>query len=309
MKLLALCNDRLALPALSQLLQAGVLAGVGMSARESETHGVVKALCANHRVPLRYFRKEDFAVELEAWVRETSPEAVLVKTFPWKIPAEVLDIPRQGFVNFHYAPLPQYRGSNPLFWMMKDGVKETGVTVHRMTAEYDDGPVLFRSSVPIYPQVTFGMLCTQLGFSGVELTGKLLEALRTGDLLGGPQDAALAGWYSRPKPHELWIDWNGMDAEAIRRLANACNPWNKGAPTKLNGWTLGISYATPLGALPNAAVPGSILALDERQGLHIACAGNTVLRADVLYTEEGFIPGFALAGFGMKPGMVFTSIT
>ncbi len=63
MKLLALCNDRLALPALSQLLQAGVLAGVGMSARESGTHSVVKTLCANHRVPVRYFRKEGFATE------------------------------------------------------------------------------------------------------------------------------------------------------------------------------------------------------------------------------------------------------
>ncbi len=102
----------------------------------------------------------------------------------------MLDIPRHGFVNFHYAPLPQYRGSKPLFWMMKDGVKETGVTVHRMTAgEYDDGPVLFRSSVPIYPQSDnpSGVFCTQLGFSGVELTGKLLDALRIGDLQGGVQ--------------------------------------------------------------------------------------------------------------------------
>lgn len=307
MKLLALCNDRLAIPALNHLLKSELLAGVGVSARETETHATIKLLCANHGVPVKHFRKNSFASDLEEWILETSPEAVLVKTFPWKIPAEVLDIPKQGFFNFHYAPLPAYRGANPLFWMMKDGIAETGVTVHQMTAEYDDGPILFNSNIPIHPQVTFGMLCTQLGFSALELTDRLLQTLRSGEINSISQDTSQAKWYNRPKPEDLWINWSNMDAAAVKRLVNACNPWNKGAPTQLNGWTIGISYATPLGKLPDVTLPGTILSLDERNGFCIVCSGNTVLRADVVYTEEGFMPGFALAGFGIKPGMVFSS--
>jgi Methionyl-tRNA formyltransferase len=305
MKILVLCNDRMALPALNQLLMSGRIAGVAMSAKPNETQAIVKMLCGKVGVPFRLLSKKTFAADMQQWIKESGCDVVLVKTFPWKIPAEVLKLPRLGFVNFHYAPLPRYRGANPLFWMIKNGVKETGVTVHRMTAEFDDGPILLASKVSIPQGATMGMVCTQLAYSGVELTGKLLQLLEAGIVEGAAQDSATAEWFGRPAPQDLFIQWDTMDAEAVRRLACACNPWNKGAAASLNGWMIGISFASVLPPLEQAAIPGTILSADEMYGLRIACAGNTQLRADVVYIEEGFMPGFALAGFGIKPGMKF----
>lgn len=307
MKLLILCNDRLALPALNQLMQQGRVAGVGMPARESEVQQVVKMMCLQHQVPLRLFTKADFREGLDQWITAEQPDAVLVKTFPWKIAADTLSRPRHGFINFHYAPLPAYRGANPLFWMIRDGIKATGVTVHRMTAEFDEGPVLLQSSLPIEPDATFGMLVAGLGFHGAQLADALVQALPKGGIKETAQDSSLAKWYRRPGPQELWIDWKHMDAAAVKRLIHACNPWNKGAPARLNGWTLGLSYATVLPSQSGpAAVPGTIVSIGEEKGLQIACKDNTILRADVIYTEEGFLPGFVLAGWGIQPGMQFS---
>jgi methionyl-tRNA formyltransferase len=306
MKVLVLCNDRMALPALNKLLLSGRVAGVGMSARPNETQAIVKMLCAKANVPFRLFNKSTFAADLQQWIKALACDAVLVKTFPWKIPPALLEIPRLGFINFHYAPLPRFRGANPLFWMIKNGIAETGVTVHRMTPEFDDGPILLTSKLPIMPGATMGMVCTQLAYSGVELTGKLLQLLDAGIVEGATQDATAAEWYGRPTPQDLFIQWAAMDAEVVKRLASACNPWNKGAAANLNGWMVGISYATVLPPLQQPATPGTILAADEINGLLIACAGNTLLRADVVYVEEGFMPGFALANFGIKAGMKFS---
>jgi methionyl-tRNA formyltransferase len=296
----------MALPALTTLLEQGKVAGVGMPDKQNEMRTVVEMLCSRYRVPLRLFQKATLPVDLSEWISACAPDAVLVKTFPWKIPAEILDMPKHGFINFHYAPLPQYRGPNPLFWMIRDGAKEAGITVHRMTAEFDEGPILFTSTIPIHPGVTFGMLCTQLGYSGLDLTGKLLEAMQAGDLGGTIQPEENTGWYRRPEPEDMQISWKEMDAAAIMRLVNACNPWNKGTPVKLNGWTIGLTHVTPFLQNGEADVtPGTVLALNNEHGLCIACAGKTAVRADVIYTEEGFLPGFALAGFGIAPGMRF----
>lgn len=307
MKLFVLCNDRLALPALQQLLQAGIVAGVGMSSREGEVQYVVHNLTQQAGVPFRIFKKKNFHTDLAQWLEAGKPDAVLVKTFPWKIPAELLDVPKFGFINFHYAPLPEYRGSNPLFWMIRDGVKSTGVTVHQMTAEFDDGPIMLRSTVPLHPDSTFGMAITQLGYSGLELTAQLINMLNSGNIQHEAQDAEKAKWYGRPSAEDLWIKWNVMDATRIKRLTDACNPWNKGAASSLNGWMVGVTYVTEQKQDENRNVkPGTILTLDEKNGLQVACADNTVVKIDIVYTEEGFVPGHTLAVFNVKPGMVFT---
>lgn len=284
-----------------------LVAGVGMTTRQSEVQAVVSMMCSQFKVPLMLFRKSTFTSDLEKWIQQADPDAVWVKTFPWKIPDTALMKPRLGFINFHYAPLPEYRGANPLFWMIRNGVKEGGVTVHQMTSEIDNGPILLTSKVPIHTTTTFGMLVSQLGFSGAELSGKLLQLMQINHMTGIPQDSVKATWYNRPQPEDLWIDWTTMNAAAISRLVNACNPWNKGAPAKLNNWMVGLSYVSVLANTePPNEKPGTILSMDETDGLRIACKGNTMIRADVVFTEEGFIPGFALAGFGIQSGMTFS---
>src|SRR5262249_38916908 len=157
------------LPALAQLLPTGVVASVGMTERENEFQSIVKGLCAQHQIPLTLFKKKTFSTDILEWLVQYEPQTVLVKTFPWMIPAAALTKPVHGFINFHYAPLPEFRGANPIFWMIRNQVPAAGVTVHQMDEGMDTGPVILQKNFPLPAGTTFGMACTQLAYAGVEL--------------------------------------------------------------------------------------------------------------------------------------------
>ncbi|MDP4261967.1 MAG: formyltransferase family protein [Bacteroidota bacterium] len=301
MRIAVLCNDRVALPALDYLIGSGLVVAVAMPDRIHETQIVVKNKCVQANIPFQLFNKKNFGTAIVTWLNEYKADTVLVKTFPFLIPAEALAIPEYGFINFHYAPLPGWRGSNPLFWMLRNGAREGGVTVHEMTANYDEGAILSEQILPIAHNINFGILSTQLAYVGLQLTIDLINKLSTATLHRKEQDHSKAKWYSHPKPSDLFIDWQTMKAEEIAALVKACNPWNKGAGTRWKGWPFGITYASVTdNAAGEKASPGTILSIDSGTGFTIASKDGKVIVAEVVYCEEGFYPGYCLSAFGLQ---------
>lgn len=66
--------------------------------------------------------------------------------FSFLIPADILLLPPLGFLNLHAGRVPQYRGGSPLNWQLIEGEAMLGVSVLRMTAGIDDGPIVAASS-------------------------------------------------------------------------------------------------------------------------------------------------------------------
>lgn len=303
MRIAVICNDRLALLALSQLIKSRLVVSVGTTNRVNEIQLLVKQICAQEKVPLQTFSKKNFAAEMNNWLQLHTPDVVLVKTFPWLIASQFLNIPKYGFINFHYAPLPEWRGSNPLFWMIRNRASIAGVSVHYMTEEYDTGDILLQQEIPLSSETTFGLLCTQLAYLGLELSAKLLQQIQANTLKAQPQDSGKARFYNRPKQSDLFIDWNTMSAEDVKALTKACNPWNKGAATRGNGWTFGITDVSIHTSIAEENIlPGTILELSEEKGLIIACKNKQSVKVNVMYCEEGFYGGQQLAFFGFKKG-------
>ena len=60
----------------------------------------------------------------------------------WKLPADLLALPRLGAINIHPALLPRHRGPSPFEAAFRAGDTETGLTIHRMAADFDTGPIL-----------------------------------------------------------------------------------------------------------------------------------------------------------------------
>jgi methionyl-tRNA formyltransferase len=299
MRLSLLCNDRIALPALDYLLSNCSVVAVGIPDRNTEMLPVIKKRCARAGTPFRVFNKKDFGSDVIQWVKEYSPDMVLVMTFPFRVPPAALSLPEYGFINFHYAPLPEWRGANPLFWMLRNKVTNGGVTVHRMTEEFDAGPILLERPLPLGENINFGIYYTQLAYTGLQLTIELLKDPQSAMAGQREQDHANAKWYGHPKPADLFINWETMEAEEITALIKACNPWNKGAGTKWKNWTFGITYAS-VAQHNSTTEPGSILSIDPANGFTIACKNNKAVIAEVVYCEEGFYPGYCLSAFGLK---------
>src|SRR5882724_4599970 len=175
MRIAVLCNDRIALPALDQLLAARLVVAIGVPDKPQETRSIIENSCDHYKIPFTAFNERDFKEQVMLWLDQYKPDLVLIKTFPFLIPVEAISRPKYGFINFHYAPLPEWRGPNPLFWMIRNQATMGGVTVHRVNASFDTGPVLLQQTVNCSADTDFGLFYTQLAYAGAELTGRLLH--------------------------------------------------------------------------------------------------------------------------------------
>lgn len=301
MRVSVIISSLLGWPLLHDLLSQGVVAGVAVPVTGSEENGRVNEVLAQAGLTPHRLTRKNLAAELTTWIAATQPTAVLVLTFSWRIPAAVLGLPPQGFINFHFAALPGYRGPEPTFWQLRHGEAAGAVTAHRMAEDFDTGPVLVATPVPIGPHDTHGLHRGHLALAAVGTGRQLLAGLRgEAPLFEQPQDETLARYWPRPTLPDLALDWH-EPAEPLARLVRAANPWNRGALTTLRGQLLRILSLTPRPETVEAA-PGTIVLAAPGQALLVACGLGQVAQLDMVVLEEGYFTGGQLAGMGVQVG-------
>src|SRR4051794_28647436 len=123
---------------------------------------------------------------LASMLRELEPDLIFVTGFPWRLPADLLSLPRLGSINTHPAALPKYRGPNPIFWHLMNGESEIGLTVHRMDTDFDTGPILAQATLSIDPDWYIEDVGAHFGELGVKVFPQAFAAVLAGDP-GKPQ--------------------------------------------------------------------------------------------------------------------------
>lgn len=83
------------------------------------------------------------------FLADYTPDIVCVACFPWRIPENLLRIPTFGFINLHPSLLPKYRGPAPLFWQLRAGLTQSGITLHRMERTFDSGDIIAQKEVSL----------------------------------------------------------------------------------------------------------------------------------------------------------------
>jgi methionyl-tRNA formyltransferase len=162
--------------------------------------------------------------QLAPLLRTYAPDVAVCCTFPALIPDAALAIPRYGIVNVHPGLLPRYPGPNPMGWALRNGDREMGLTVHRMTSEFDAGPILAQGTVPITDDDDADSITAKLG----NLTGPVaaaLERVAAGDD-GDPQPADGRGHAGPFEPEYVEVDWS-RSAREIHRQTQA---WSLAPP-------------------------------------------------------------------------------
>src|SRR5204863_2579620 len=104
-------------------------------------------------------------------------DAAVVVAYGLILPKPVLDAPRKGCFNIHASLLPRWRGAAPIQRAILAGDRESGVTIMRMDAGLDTGPVVLRESLPVAPGTTAGELHDALAPLGARLMVRALEDL------------------------------------------------------------------------------------------------------------------------------------
>jgi methionyl-tRNA formyltransferase len=146
---------------------------------------------------------------LAALLAGYEPDVLLVFGFNWRLPRDVLAVPRLGALNVHPSALPRYRGPSPVLWAIRNGDPFMGITVHRMTERIDAGPVLAQvDDLPLTDRVTAQDVweLTKAALPG--LISQALDRVVRGDP-GIPQDEDQATYAGFPPPDWYTVTWQG----------------------------------------------------------------------------------------------------
>jgi methionyl-tRNA formyltransferase len=217
------------------------------------------------------------AARLAAW----RPDVMVVVAYGLLLPQAVLDIPRLCCLNIHASLLPRWRGAAPIQRALLEGDQETGVTLMRMEAGLDTGPLLAGQSIAIGPTDTGGSLHDRLAELGARMIVPALDALEQGSATFETQDGSQATYARKLDKAEARLDW-GEPAEALARRVRAFDPWPV-AETSLGGEQLRVWSARVEPAPPGAA-PGTVLAC-RADGIRVMTG------RDALVIERLQLPG------------------
>ena len=222
------------------------------------------------------------------------------------LPQTILELPRFGCLNVHTSLLPKYRGAAPIQWAIANGDAETGVTIMRMDAGLDTGPMLATRRTPILPRDDSQILHDRLARLGAELLAETIPAYVAGEITPQPQPQPLADatYAAKIKKEDGRIDWHRPAVQIWNRL-RAFIPW-PGAftflkaeprPHLLKIWEAEVA--------DKSGAAGTILSADKT-GIAIGC-GHGALRVLELQREGGrrLTAEQFLAGHPLKAGDQF----
>jgi methionyl-tRNA formyltransferase len=158
----------------------------------------VAAVAQHRRIPMIEARSVNSREYLDR-LRGMSLDLIISINASQKFKSEILALPRLGCINVHGALLPRYRGRLPSFWVLANGEKETGATVHFMNEELDDGPILLQERVEILPNDTQDTLIRKTKAVGARLVVAAIDRLERGTVTTLPNDRSQATYFSFPR--------------------------------------------------------------------------------------------------------------
>ncbi|WP_265521254.1 methionyl-tRNA formyltransferase [Oerskovia flava] len=160
------------------------------------------------------------------------------------LPADVLAVPRHGWVNLHFSVLPAWRGAAPVQRAIIAGDEVTGATTFLIEEGLDSGPVLGTTTETIRPRDTAGDLLARLADSGAGLLLATLDAIADGVAAPVPQPPDGVSIAPKLRPADAQVRWD-HPAQAVDRLVRGCTPAPGAWTTLPDGARLGLGPVTP----------------------------------------------------------------
>jgi folate-dependent phosphoribosylglycinamide formyltransferase PurN len=163
--------------------------------------------------PLVLFKPDLADPSIVRTLASARPDAILSWFWPQRIPETVLALAPRGAFGVHPSLLPRHRGPDPYFHAIRAGDAESGVTLHRLDADYDTGRVVAQRRVAIADTDDAWRLARKLDRPSLALLVECAERLSRGEALEGEvQDESRATEAPQPTEENLCIDWDAPAA-------------------------------------------------------------------------------------------------
>lgn len=230
----------------------------------------------DHKSP-HYALPDVNSLESRKLLADLQPSAFLIAGFSTIFRPPLLDVPRLGTLNLHAGRLPQYRGGSPLNWQLINGEAQAGISVIKVDAGIDTGPVMAETTLPIGPRTTIADLHQQANtlFPGLVLDA--LDRLENGKPGRVQAEGAARYWHQR-NDADGKLYFQKMSSSEIDRMIRALTKPYPGA------WCL---YQNRRVRVLSARIPDMVLMGAPGRICWIQGAGPYVVCADrgILLTE------------------------
>jgi len=232
-----------------------------------------------------------------------SPELLVVAAYGLILPQAVLDSSRLGALNIHASLLPRWRGAAPIQRAVLAGDRETGITIIKMDAGLDTGPMLAQAALAIDEADDAGTLEDKLAELGARMIVNVVAKVAAGDVHLITQPAEGVRYAAKIEKHDSVLDWTRPVSE-LSRAIRAFRPV-PGAVTYLGGEALKIWRAQPTEA---SGAPGEVLVANVH-GILIACGEGALLVTELQRAGGRRLTAAEfLRGRSLMPGIRFGAL-
>ena len=234
-------------------------------------------------------------------VRGLRPDLFLSVWYRRLLCPELLAIPRLGAVNLHGSLLPRYRGRSALNWVLVNGEKKTGVTLHYMVAEADAGDIIAQEEIEIDPTDTALTLTDKLVKAGTGLFERWYPSIRAGTAPCRPQDRALATTVGQRRPEDGRVSWRRPAQELYNLIRAVTHPF-PGAFATFGGRRLFI-WAARVEPEARDGAPGAVIAVRRAAGIVVAAGAGALLLTRLALEGDSELAGDEFAArYGLRAG-------
>jgi UDP-4-amino-4-deoxy-L-arabinose formyltransferase / UDP-glucuronic acid dehydrogenase (UDP-4-keto-hexauronic acid decarboxylating) len=226
-----------------------------------------------------------------AQVAALLPDIIYSVYYRYLLPDAILKSAKLGAFNLHGSLLPKYRGRAPVNWMIVNGEREAGLTLHHMVTRADAGDIVAQKSCSIDDDDTALTLYRKLVPLGAEIIREYHPLIVTGRAPRLKQDLAQGSYFGRRRPEDGRIDWR-WPARRIFNLVRAVTHPYPGAFCYANGRKLFIWEARIAREDGIRGAPGEIIG-ETDTGIEVAAGQGSVVvtRAQFEAQSEATVVG------------------
>ena len=238
-------GDEIGLKILTASVPKNSICGIVVAEGRQSAFSVASSIAKEFSVPYAVQTKEKYGekyVRFIEWMAKLEPDIGLVCSYSIILTEDVFNLPRKGIFNIHGGLLPEYRGANVLNWVLINGEKETGVTIHRITKVIDAGDIVAMKKIPIAFNDTALTLREKLNITSIKLIRESWDLLNRDPIPASPQDESKAKIWHRRKPEDGIIDWHRPVIEIYNLIRALVSPWPGAFYFDKNGEKVVINY-------------------------------------------------------------------
>jgi UDP-4-amino-4-deoxy-L-arabinose formyltransferase/UDP-glucuronic acid dehydrogenase (UDP-4-keto-hexauronic acid decarboxylating) len=199
-----------------------------------------------------------------AMISDLGPDTIFSFYYRYLLNDDILRIPNAGAYNLHGSFLPAYRGRAPVNWVIVNGEKETGVTLHRMVARADAGDIVGQRRVAIAFEDTAHTLFQKLQDAASLLLKELLPLIKEGRAPRIVQDLSKGSYFGRRCPEDGRIDWRWPSLRIYNLIRGVTEPYPGAFAHMPDGGKVIVWWAIPEEIPDEDANCGTVRIMQDR---------------------------------------------